>query len=115
MKHAVMFPWQRWRAGSWFSQCKRWFGVGPSRRRPRSGGLARWQPLWQRRRRGLVKQRIAMDHQDHIARIKELEQHLQLRDLELLQLRGAHPIVQLGACSREGPGESCAGTMSVGH
>ena len=112
-------PDERYRAGSWWSHFKRWFGVGPSRRRPRSGGLARWQALWQRRRRGLVKQRIAMDHQDHIQRIKELEQHLQLRELELLQLRGAHPAVQMGACrghERSSPsGEARAGCMSVGH
>ena len=88
-------------------------------RRPRSGGLARWQALWQRRRRGLVKQRIAMDHQDHIQRIKELEQHVQLRELELLQMRGAHPAVQMGACrghERSSPsGDARAGSMSVGH
>ena len=112
-------PDERYRAGSWWSQFKRWFGVGPPRRRPRSGGLARWQALWQRRRRGLVKQRIAMDHQDHIQRIKELEQHVQLRELELLQMRGAHPAVQMGACrghERSSPsGDARAGSMSVGH
>ena len=86
-----------------------------------------------------------MDHQDHIARIKvrqinptllcpavrsplvnshvslgprtqELEQHLQLRDLELLQLRGAHPVVQMGAFRGHATSDDArAGGMSVGH
>ena len=50
---------------------------------------------------------------------EELEQHVQLRELELLQLRGAHPAVQMGACrghERSSPsGEARAGCMSVGH
>ena len=61
-----------------------------------------------------MKQRIAMDHHDHIARIKELETQVNLRDLELLQLRGAHPDVQLGSCMRESD-YSCAGSTTIGH
>jgi len=34
----------------------------------------KWQQLWQRRRRGLVKMRIETDRQDHMRRIAELEE-----------------------------------------
>ena len=33
----------------------------------------RWQALWHRRRRGLVKERIEGDRADHLRRIAELE------------------------------------------
>jgi len=47
---------------------------------PRPGGTIenaeRWGQLWQRRRRGLVKERIELDRADHMRRIDELEQQL---------------------------------------
>jgi len=36
----------------------------------------RWGPLWERRRRGLVKERIEGEREDHIRRIQELEDEL---------------------------------------
>jgi len=41
----------------------------------------RWGPLWERRRRGLVKERIEAERTDHIRRIHELE--TKIYELEL--------------------------------
>ena len=49
-------------------------GLPPHERGARRGGKARWAPLWERRRRGLVKQRIVSEQEDQGARIKELEE-----------------------------------------
>jgi len=57
----------------------------------RKGGKARWGPLWERRRRGLVKQRIVSEHEDQSARIKELEEHVSILEYELACCRGVHP------------------------
>ena len=37
------------------------------------GAYDRWRRMWQRRRRGLVKERIERDRADHLRRIEELE------------------------------------------
>lgn len=83
---------ESWREGYWRAWLKQCLGVyGGGARRPRSSGLARWQRLWERRRRGLVKKRIDMEHDDFRARIRELEEHVQLLEYELGTARGVHP------------------------
>lgn len=42
--------------------------------RKASSGLARWARLWQKRRRGLIKDRIEVERSDFLDRISELEQ-----------------------------------------
>ena len=65
---------ERWRAGRWcaevYALCRRLLGLPMHERGARRGGMARWQRLWERRRRGLVKQRMASEHEDTLARIK---------------------------------------------
>jgi len=80
------------RAGGLWTRFKQLIGVyGESGggRRPRGSGLARWRRLWERRRRGLVKQRIDSEHDDYIARIRELEEHIQILEHEVTALGGA--------------------------
>jgi hypothetical protein len=80
------------RAGGLWARFKQLLGVyGESGggRRPRSSGLGRWRRLWERRRRGLVKQRIDSEHDDYIARIRELEEHIQILEHEVTALGGA--------------------------
>ena len=72
-----------WRGGDWCGFCRRVFRLAAVRRGPRRGGKARWQQLWERRRRGLVRQRIDSEHSDYVARIKELEEKVQSLELEL--------------------------------
>lgn len=45
------------------------------RQRPVSGG-ARWAQLWDRRRRGLIRERIEAERADHMRRIADLESQL---------------------------------------
>ncbi len=52
--------------------CRRVLGL-PTQRRPRQGGKMRWQHLWERHRRGLVKQRIEAEHDETVVRIRELQ------------------------------------------
>ncbi len=70
-----------WRAGEWcfhaWAMFRRVCGL-PTLRRPRQGGQMRWQRLWERRRRGLVKQRIEAEHEDTVARMKELDEQVVL-------------------------------------
>ena len=70
---------EQWRLPGWsfwLSSCRRALGFGEIARAPRKGGRERWQQLWARRRRGLVRQRIDSEHQDYVARIKELEERV---------------------------------------
>lgn len=83
-----------WRYGGCTSQLKQLLGLYEGgTRRPRSGGLARWRQLWKRRRRGLVRERIKSEHDDYIARIKELEEHTNFLEYELACARGVHPSI----------------------
>lgn len=61
---------EQWRAGSCAQLCRRLWGLPSRERGARRGGKARWKPLWERRRRGLVKQRMDSESEDQIARIK---------------------------------------------
>ena len=85
---------ERWRAGRCCASVIVWvrklLGL-PTPERARRGGKERWQPLWERRRRGLVKERIVSEHEDQTARIKELEEHVSLLEDELARARGVHP------------------------
>ena len=66
---------EEWREGGWVALLKRLTGAyGAAGRGPRGSGLKRWNRLWERRRRGLVKQRIDAEHDDYVARIRELEE-----------------------------------------
>lgn len=70
----------RWRATGfkvWLNACRRALGLVETERAPRKGGKQRWQQLWARRRRGLVRQRIDSELEDALARIKELEERIQ--------------------------------------
>ena len=62
---APLVVWRRVQAAS---------RVWPDRRgadgRGREGA---WKRLWERRRRGLVRERIDAEHNDYVARIQELE------------------------------------------
>ena len=85
---------ERWRAGRCWAWVSAWFRRLvrlPAVESARKGGKARWQPLWERRRRGLVKERIDSEHQDQMARIKELEEHVGILEYELATERGVHP------------------------
>ena len=86
---------ESWRAGQWCAEllalCRRLCGLPPQERGARRGGKERWERLWDRRRRGLVKQRIVSEHDDQIARIKELEEHVSMLEYELATARGVHP------------------------
>ena len=91
---------ERWRAGGWLARCKQllaqWCGLDKAgSRRPRQGGLARWKRLWERRRRGLVRERIDAEHNDYVARIQELEEHVGALEHELGVLRGVNPRAQV--------------------
>jgi len=80
------------RAGGLWARIKQLLGVYGREgggRRPRSSGLARWRRLWERRRRGLVKQRIDSEHDDYVARIRELEEHILFLEGEVAALGGA--------------------------
>jgi len=75
---------EEWREGGWVALLKRLTGAyGAAGRGPRGSGLKRWNRLWERRRRGLVKQRIDAEHDDYVARIRELEEHIQILEGEL--------------------------------
>lgn len=84
----------RFRAGQCcaavYAWLRRLFGLPEAGRSQRKGGKARWQPLWERRRRGLVKERIVSEQEDQAARIKELEEHLSWLEYELATARGVH-------------------------
>ena len=86
---------ERWRAGRWIADLcnflRKCYGLPQLERGARKGGKARWGPLWERRRRGLVKQRIVSEHEDQSARIKELEEHVSILEYELACCRGVHP------------------------
>ena len=108
---------EQWRAGRWLIDlCNlgRWlFGLPPQTRGARRGGKARWQRLWERRRRGLVKQRIVSEHEDQGARIKELEELVSILEYELACARGVHPnAIQLPGHSTS---EVKSGSHSVDH
>lgn len=101
---------ESWRDGGCFDYCKRLLRLAPPHRPPRKGGTARWKRLWERRRRGLVKSRIDCEHDDYVARIKELEEHVQMLEYELACSRGVHPsFLTPTLCSRE------SGSSSVDH
>ena len=70
----------------------------------RRGGRERWAPLWERRRRGLVKQRIVAEHAEKVARIKELEEMVANLEYELSLSRGVHPAAALSGAAQEQPG-----------
>ena len=80
---------ERWRAADWsvwLGACRRALGLGETQRSPRSprkGGKERWQQLYARRRRGLVRQRIDSEHSDYVARIKELEERVHSLEAQL--------------------------------
>ena len=84
----------RFRAGQCcaavYAWLRRLFGLPEAGRSQRKGGKARWQPLWERRRRGLVKERIVSEQEDQAARIKELEEHVSWLEYELATARGVH-------------------------
>ena len=84
-----------WRGGLWLaslcSLVRRLLGLPMQERAARRGGRERWAPLWERRRRGLVKQRIDSEHEDQTARIKELEERVSVLEYELTCAGGAHP------------------------
>ena len=84
----------RFRAGQCcaliYNWLRRLLGLRATGRSQRKGGRARWQPLWERRRRGLVKERIVSEHEDQTARIKELEEHVSFLEYELATARGVH-------------------------
>ena len=86
---------ETWRGGRVLSECvslvRHCLGLPPKQRRNRRGGKARWAPLWERRRRGLVKQRIVSEHEDQTARITELEETVAILEYELATARGVHP------------------------
>lgn len=86
---------ERWRAGRWSAQlctlCRRLLGLPILERGARRGGTARWKPLWERRRRGLVKQRMDSEQQDQVARIKELEDHVSALKGELAAMKAVRP------------------------
>eukprot|EP00966_Prymnesium_polylepis_P179911 4165513-Prymnesium_polylepis.2 len=69
----------QWRASDWsvwLAPLRRALGLGETQRPPRKGGRERWQQLWARRRRGLVRQRIDDELEDALSRIKELEERV---------------------------------------
>jgi len=77
---------EKWREANWsvwFGACRRALGFRETQRPPRKGGSARWQPLWARRRRGLVRQRIDSEFGDALTRIKELEERVRQLEREL--------------------------------
>jgi hypothetical protein len=83
---------ERWREGGWWAMIhatgRRLLGLPTLERGARRGGKARWYRLWERRRRGLVKQRIDSEHEDQMARIAELEEHVSGLEHQLTVLRG---------------------------
>lgn len=97
---------ERWRAGRWaayvFNGLRRLVGL-PTAESRRKGGRARWGRLWERRRRGLVKQRIVSEHDDQLARIRELEEQLGVLEYDLSVSRGVHPAALVGQLAVDGP------------
>ena len=96
---------ESWRAGRWcadlYALSRRLCGLPVHERSARRGGRARWQKLWERRRRGLVKQRIVSQHEDLVARINELEEKVRQYELELQGVSGVHPKAALELQKRE--------------
>ena len=111
---------EQWRAGRWLrdlcNALRGCLGLAPLARGARRGGKERWLRLWERRRRGLVKQRIVSEHEDQTARILELEEHVTMLEYELACARGVHP------CAISGVSDDCqasvgssVGSLSVDH
>eukprot|EP00928_Gymnodinium_smaydae_P027322 TRINITY_DN21170_c0_g1_i1.p1 TRINITY_DN21170_c0_g1~~TRINITY_DN21170_c0_g1_i1.p1 ORF type:complete len:1067 (+),score=206.70 TRINITY_DN21170_c0_g1_i1:123-3203(+) len=61
---------------SWRQQHRCWCCCRPSTISGTFENDSRWTPLWERRRRGLVRERIEADRADHMRRISELEGQL---------------------------------------
>ena len=108
---------EQWRAGRWLADLcnagRRCCGLSAIPRGARRGGKARWQRLWERRRRGLVNQRIRMEHEDQNARIKELEEHVSILECELSCARGVHPACAIANLSTEVSGGVSGGPVQV--
>jgi len=96
---------EAWRAGRWWADLyalgRRICGLPIQERAARRGGKTRWQKLWERRRRGLVKQRIVSQHEDLVARINELEEKVRQYELDLACASGAHPQAALNEHTRD--------------
>ena len=102
------------RAGGLWARLKQalgLYGEGGGGRRPRSSGLGRWRRLWERRRRGLVKQRLNAEHDDYVARIRELEEHIMILEEEVTALGGAR---HLGSSDDVGAGWAAGGSGRSG-
>jgi len=102
------------RAGGLWARLKQalgLYGQGGGARRPRSSGLGRWRRLWERRRRGLVKQRIDAEHDDYVARIRELEEHIGILEEEVAALGGAR---HRGLVSSDDVGAARAAALAAG-
>jgi len=110
---------ERWRAGQWLAELcnllRRLLGLPPLERGARRGGKARWQRLWERRRRGLVKSRIVSEHEDQSARIKELEEVVSILEYELACARGVHPTAVHPTAVHSRLGDLSSGSHSVDH
>lgn len=85
---------ESWRGGRWcadlYALSRRLCGLPVQERAARRGGKERWGKLWERRRRGLVKQRIVSQHEDLVNRISELEEKVRQLDMDLACASGAH-------------------------